>query len=779
MAAEDKIIKLQQYQRTQQLIHDLNFEKATSLPLAAGAEGSSVSSPIQHSQSWIVNRTKDSLSRGDMSMVRAHLKVMSDVDPANPYYSNLLDRIDHGDRIGLDEFIKAAERFSSNDYYLVKLQDEINNQNINASQPSEPVQTIEEPTSDVPRNTSSESPEPENNSTNQDHSSTHGPPHLGATPHEETHSPEVSHRQPIFTQQTQNKLTSANRSMQQTKLGLSQSTPTVDEPLQRISTRLNSANRSLNRSTPTTLGRAKARRSALISSQTRRKVAAGAMLGSGGGGAASSGLLGNLLGARSGLQLLKSALSRFGFNGAASWIGKLLPEKLIAQGLRGLWNLGSSFGRAAFDGLVKNAFNLAPRGLSAFGGGGAGSFLTGAGATAAAVVSTAAFWWVAAILVLGTILFWSVYDVNTECGQPGKVELIKTANKEAFEPGEEIQYTISLNYNIKCNSAYLDKVIVRDTLSPDLSYTPNSAKSTKTMEVIDPTQIQDSTSINEPGSVELPPQIDPNFPAADNITLDGNTIVWQLGKVTSNYPVTMTFSATPNQSNIWIPNQATAGYRIVSVGSNGTSSGSGDGTVIDSNSLSFQQAVNQAAQKVGMEPALLKAFLRVEAPQSLKYSEEEFSKFSTPGWWEGLEANAGSLAGNDATVIRGYAYNTCAYTSCAPGADVRGIAQFELKTWNGVASQLSFSDGHQPDRRNATDAIFGSALHNRQNAEIYTGSPNVQWTEDVIKAAARVYCAGPAAARNPARIRDSACMAGGVTYDDLVWNYYLEFSGQQ
>jgi uncharacterized repeat protein (TIGR01451 family) len=596
---------------------------------------------------------------------------------------------------------------------------------------------------------------------------------------EEQENEEVNEAPQALSDQGHEKLNRINRSMQQTKTGLSQSTPTTGEPLQRMSTRLNSANRSLQRSTPTTLGRAKARRSALISSQTRRKVAAGAMLGSGGGGAASSGLLGNLLGARSGLQLLKSALSRFGFNGAASWIGKLLPEKLLAQGLRGLWNLGSSFGRAAFDGLIKNAFNLAPRGLSAFGGGGAGSFLTGAGATAAAVVSTAAFWWIAAILILGTILFWSVYDVNTECGQPGKVELIKTANKEAFEAGEEIQYTISLNYNIKCNSAYLDRVIVRDTLSPDLTYTPNSARSTKTMEVIDPTQIQDSTSINEPGSVELPPQIDPNFPAADNITLDGNTIVWQLGKVTSNYPVTMTFSATPNQSNIWIPNQATAGYRIVSVGSNGTSSGSGDGTVIDSNSLSFQQAVNQAAQKVGMEPALLKAFLRVEAPQSLKYSEEEFSKFSTPGWWEGLEANAGSLAGNDATVIRGYAYNTCAYTSCAPGADVRGIAQFELKTWNGVASQLSFSDGHQPDRRNATDAIFGSALHNRQNAEIYTGSPNVQWTEDVIKAAARVYCAGPAAARNPARIRDSACMAGGVTYDDLVWNYYLEFSGQQ
>lgn len=563
MAAEDKIIKLQQYQRTQQLIHDLNFEKATSLPLAAGAEGSSVSSPVQHSQSWIVNRTKDTLSRGDMSMVRAHLKVMSDVDPANPYYSNLLDRIDHGDRIGLDEFIKAAERFSSNDYYLVKLQDEINNQNINASLPTESAETIEKPAAEITSNMAPEIPESENHSSSQDHSNNPGP-HLSSTRHDDTHSPEISHRQPVFTQQTQNKLTSANGSMQQTKTSISQSTPATDEPIQRMSTRLNSANRSLQRSTPTTLGRAKARRSVLISSQSRRKVAAGAMLGSGGGGAASGGLLGNLLGARGGLQLLRSALSRFGFNTAASWVGKLLPEKLIAQGLRGVWNLGSSFSRAAFDGLIKNALNLAPRGLSAFGGGGAGSFLTGAGATAAAVVSTAAFWWVAAILVLGTILFWSVYDVNTECGQPGKVELIKTANKEAFEAGEEIQYTISLNYNIKCNSAYLDKVIVRDTLSPDLTYTPNSAKSTKTMEVIDPTQIQDSTSINEPGSVELPPQIDPNFPAADNITLDGNAIVWQLGKVTSNYPVTMTFSATPNQSNIWIPNQATAGYLRVS-----------------------------------------------------------------------------------------------------------------------------------------------------------------------------------------------------------------------
>ena len=58
-----------------------------------------------------------------MEFVRSYIRTLSELDPANPYYTNLLKR----DFIPWDEFQEIVHKFSENHSYLVKMQDEINN----------------------------------------------------------------------------------------------------------------------------------------------------------------------------------------------------------------------------------------------------------------------------------------------------------------------------------------------------------------------------------------------------------------------------------------------------------------------------------------------------------------------------------------------------------------------------------------------------------------------------------------------------------------------------
>ncbi len=744
MAAEDKILKLQQYQRTKQLIHDLNFDKAIQLPMAAGAEGSSLSRPVQHSQSWIVRRAQDSVSKNDMSLVEGHVKVMNEMDPANPYYSNLLDRISHGDHINWKEFEDAVSRFSSNEYYLIKLQDAINDANANLTLAGEapteivpdeiPVETAAIPPTDQPPAEPARPPE--------------SSPETPSAP-QPTHIEPI--RRPTFIRevrripQTQ-KPEELKQNLKQ-KMQRSQGPPGEPRPRNPLPTR-----------------------TSRISSQTRKKITpklgpklapkigTAAALG-GGGGAASGGLLGNLLGARGMLQAGQWLANKFGLQGLGRLLGNLMPEKLIAQGLRGLWNVGTSFGRAAFDGLIRNAFNLAPRGIGSFGGGGLGSFFSGAAATTGAILTSAIFWWVIAFVGLFVFVWW--YDQfmgNSECNKPtgemrivkrqggiGSLEVDPTKIEAAVPNGQKIDFVIEASYQLACRTRTLSSVVVTDRVPEGTEYIEDSAISGFYQTNGEPIKgVYDASS---------------------------RTLTWSFTNFPMSNPVFIYFSVQPGPNTVdtWVMNEARVRY------TEGGKSGLKGGT-IDVQSPTLQAVIDQAAQRVGMEPALMKAFLRVEAQAVLNYSEEEFQFFSTPGWWEGLVDNASTREGNDPTIVRGYGYNTCAYMGCAAGADVRGVAQFEAKTWEGIAKQLSFSDGHTVDRRIATDAIFGSALLNRENAEYYTGSPNFEWTEEVIRAAGRIYCGGKSAARR--KLLDGACMQDGKQYEDLLWGFYLEYSGK-
>lgn len=265
----------------------------------------------------------------------------------------------------------------------------------------------------------------------------------------------------------------------------------------------------------------------------------------------------------------------------------------------------------------------------------------------------------------------------------------------------------------------------------------------------------------------LPENVEPvPLSPSVGVIVEGRKLIWKFPNLTE--PKTLTFSVIPKEADSWVINEAKLGF---SISGGAVSPG---GRIIDSQSRTFAQVLTQASGNVDMPPALLKAILKTEAGAVLDYSEEEFIRFSTPGWWEGADASS---------IKRGYAYNTCddPTADCGAGNDVRGVAQFELATWKGIAPQLQseFADGHEPDRRNARDAIFGSAILNKRNAESYAGTSNVEWTEDVIRAMARMYCAGSGAGRNPELARRRACgWNGSMGYDDFVWRDYQIFLGQ-
>lgn len=471
------------------------------------------------------------------------------------------------------------------------------------------------------------------------------------------------------------------------------------------------------------------------------------------------GTLNNYLVLRDLAKLGQWAANKLGLNGLGNLIKKIFaPEKWLGQLARGAMNLASSLVRAALQGLARAAASLLPRLVFQVALATGRSLLMGAVAGIAAVGLGPIL---VALVISSLVIFsiWWIYDQSSECGQPGTMTVLKTAQKngspiydrqtQGFEAGEEIEFVITTIYKVKCAAETVD-LQVRDIIPTNSKYVEGS----------------DTSKVSRLGGFYYSQADGPKA------TVAGSTLVWEVKGLPANEQSVFSFKVMPTQNDVWIANEATVNYTARRAG---TASGS---RIIDSSSRSFEETAIQAAQIAGMEPALLKAFLKVEAGQVLGYSEEEFNFFSTPGWWLGLVSEAPTREENDPLVKRGYAYNTCAYVRCAPGADVRGVAQFEIKTWNGIVPKLKFEDRHEPDRRIARDAIYGSAILNQQNAETYVGSPNIVWTEDVIKATGRMYCGGVSAAKL-SRITDPACVQNGISYDDLLWQYYLEFSGRQ
>ncbi len=168
---------------------------------------------------------------------------------------------------------------------------------------------------------------------------------------------------------------------------------------------------------------------------------------------------------------------------------------------------------------------------------------------------------------------------------------------------------------------------------------------------------------------------------------------------------------------------------------------------------------NDAASKNCVPPAMLLAIAEREASGTFSYTDDQVTKFSTPGWWNGASQTELGPAPTG-----GYCYNTCTQIHCDdPNADVRGAMQFEAGTFAGYVDQLRAQLGHEPDRCNVQDAIYAAALKIKANSG--TGSSEcAAWSEGTVRQVARKYCGSC----------DSASCGGD--YCDQVLRFYRTYA---
>jgi hypothetical protein len=222
----------------------------------------------------------------------------------------------------------------------------------------------------------------------------------------------------------------------------------------------------------------------------------------------------------------------------------------------------------------------------------------------------------------------------------------------------------------------------------------------------------------------------------------------------------------PTQNDITLVNKAIATAQ----------SNPGEG-IIDVESNSLEQYFKESSEYSQVPLAMVKALSKVETGGKItNFTDDDIAELQTKNWWVGRLDNAANVNNNDPLIIKGFGYNTCQYLSCFPGADVRGVMQFEILTWNGYISRLSFSDGHEAERRYPKDIIFAAGLYLKDFGELYDktygGVPNAtDWTKDKVERVAISYCTGELDG-NP---NDAACAQGGRSYSDLAWAYYQEF----
>ncbi len=225
-------------------------------------------------------------------------------------------------------------------------------------------------------------------------------------------------------------------------------------------------------------------------------------------------------------------------------IGQRLGN-LAKSALRGLSNLASRIlpqaGRA-LSALGRGLMNLGGRLAGQLAGMASRSLAMGLGGVTAAGVGTFLIWGSIVALTLFTI--WSLFDSNSECGKPGQILAEKYTNKESYLEGENIEYTIRITYQVKCPHAYAD-IEVRDNIPANTTYVPGTAKASAL-------QLTGGQFIN----IDTPTLIDGR--------LDGNTLVWRVDRVRSDFPALIKFSVTANSNDIWIANQASIAYSTYS-----------------------------------------------------------------------------------------------------------------------------------------------------------------------------------------------------------------------
>lgn len=311
-------------------------------------------------------------------------------------------------------------------------------------------------------------------------------------------------------------------------------------------------------------------------------------------------------------------------------------------------------------------------------------------------------------------------DVVTEPIVDG-LTLSKTGPSQ-IDFGENITYTISVNYD-GSNGVPGSKIVIVDKIPQNTEFVS----------------------------------------ATGTYTNVGKTVEWILSDGISSY--TFTLVVRPVIDNVEIVNTI-FGRSLAS-----------ESRLLDSSASNLNAIFADAAATANVPEALLRAIAKTESGV-LSYSSEDVVQFNTLNWWSGLSEDAPTVSSLPPLIRRGYAYNTCAFPKndpICPGADVRGAMQFELGTWNGISSNLSFADGHTPDRRYVRDIVYGAAYFIRGKIDQYNARFNFTQNlnalnETQVKALARSYCGG-----NPdANTNQSACGFG--RHEASVWAYYQEYN---
>lgn len=579
MAAD--LFKLQSYQRTQQLIRDVNFENAVALPLAAGAEDLKLL-PQNSSNSWMINRIQTSIAKNDMTLVGHTLRDLTDIleyraknlgekpesNPLYSFYERLRNRAESGRVVSWEELTNALNTFSADKENLTVLQDTINNEKLNSSKPGNSPEEVEKIPVTTTKSTSENlNPQSPPLSDIQLYTATPEAAHPEESHNEEheSHSSETEQtKKRELPEQTQNKLNQASRSMRQAQAN----PPPLESPdnLQSsLENKLNRFSKSMRRTQPS--------RDALLNSRTRKKAAASLL--NPGTSSTSSGLAGaasNYLGFRDLINGSRWLADKMGLRSLSNFLGRFLAhENLIARALQGLWNLGSNFVRSIFDGLVRS---LVPRAGGVFSGAGStiGGWFSSAGAFfAGGVGATMALF---LTIVLGAFALYLLQQKEFEdCGKAGSVTIQKQADKESYSQGETIKYELLISYNLNCLSATIDNVEVRDQLPTgstpiESSYeaiglNPQDPAGTS---VADPLGQSDPLDPNDSGvNPDLLDQ-NPNNLEASNIkpTLVNNTLIWKIGTISPNSPIVLKFAVTAPNEDTWAINQASVSYREVS-----------------------------------------------------------------------------------------------------------------------------------------------------------------------------------------------------------------------
>lgn len=565
MATGAKTLKLIQYQQTQNLLEGINkeagFEKGLNEP----------------SNSFALRDLRHLAGQRDRSLMRSHLETLIEVlgehekqtgipDSLKSEYSRLLNRINlDPEKVSLSEFENAIKKFSSNSAYTVALQDEINNKNldleINPEELAEPSSSSGIVDSSEPGQKSEEDLTPGQQSGGQEESS--GNQTARQAPRKEPqrvqqrqkksaeeksidrHNRKMERRKPenIAERKKARKARRQQRRAQNkfnnSRLGrgLSQANNALNAP-NRLSDRLGE------RFKNSRLGKNLARVNSLFGAPGRFLNRFSSNLGN----RFANRFLNNRLGRGLGrigrglnkLDQLLNPVEHFMdrmMGKLASRLGRLalegakLAARLAMQAARVLANMAArvlgNLAQQAAGGVARGALGTAGRGIAAG--------LAAIGMTGFLII-------IVAIIIAIGIFF--LYDSYSECGQPGTVEMVKSAKKEKVGSDENIDYQINVTYKIKCQSSYA-KATIRDRIPNNTSYVSGSAKA----------------SIVQLGGLI-------SAQTAEGI-LDGNTLVWQLANLVPNELNTITFSVTPTQDDVWIANQATINYQTYASGALG------------------------------------------------------------------------------------------------------------------------------------------------------------------------------------------------------------------